>query len=92
MSKKTTFLFLSFFMVTVTTLAFGFYSIIKNSKDCTQFVIDSNEIHAGINIPTQTDCSCYYDTENQLRVGVYSLEDVSTFVKKYNFEKLDKQK
>jgi len=46
---------------------------IKNSKNCSQIVIDTYEIHSGIDIPGVVPINCYFDEVNQIRLSVYRL-------------------
>jgi hypothetical protein len=46
---------------------------LKNSKDCSQIVIDTYEIHSGIDIPGVVPINCYYDDVNQVRLSIYRL-------------------
>jgi hypothetical protein len=63
--------------------AFAFYEA-KNTTDCDGFVIDSYEVHSGINIPQAEVINCYYDKEKGVRTTVYLLQEpiqASLFVK-----------
>jgi hypothetical protein len=61
---------------------------VKNSKNCKQFVIDSNELLSGINIPKQNDCQCFYIESEDTRVGVYEIVNTASFIRNHRFEKL----
>lgn len=50
------------------------YLTFSNSKDCSQLVIDSYEIHSGIDIPAVEFVNCYYDEKSQTRISVYDLK------------------
>jgi hypothetical protein len=47
---------------------------IVNSKGCSQIVIDTNELHSGINIPDVDFINCYFDERNKIRVSIYKLK------------------
>lgn len=54
---------------------YGFmYMSAKESRDCSQMVIDSYEVRSGIDIPDVKAINCYYDAEKNLRVSVYELQ------------------
>lgn len=60
------------------------YMTFANSIDCDQLVIDTYEIHSGINIPKVDFVNCYYDEQGQTRISVYDLKGeiiLSKFVK-----------
>ncbi len=58
---------------------FGFSSFVVlsfvKSVDCSQMVIDTYELHAGINIPEVSFVNCYYSEDLNLRVSVYDLQE-----------------
>lgn len=47
---------------------------IVNSKGCSQIVIDTNELHSGIDIPDVDFINCYFDEQKQIRVSIYKLK------------------
>ncbi len=47
-----------------------------NSTDCSQLVIDTYELHSGINIPKVEFVNCYFDTDLNTRISVYDLKGV----------------
>jgi len=51
-----------------------FVYTIANSKDCGSFVIDSYEIHSGIDIPKVQPVNCYFDPASNVRVSVFRLK------------------
>ena len=54
----------------------------SNSTDCIQLVIDTYELHSGINIPEVEFVNCYYDESSNTRISVYELNsniDLSKF-------------
>jgi len=58
------------------------YLSFSNSIDCSQLVIDTYEIHSGINIPKVEFVNCYYDECSRTRISVYELNaqiDLSKF-------------
>lgn len=67
------------------------YFTIRNSKDCSQLVIDTYELASGIDIPKQTNSECYYDENDHIRVGIYSINniEISNFINKYRLVKID---
>ncbi len=58
------------------------YLTFSNSTDCSQLVIDTYELHSGINIPEVEFVNCYYDENSNTRISVYELNsyiDLSKF-------------
>ena len=49
------------------------YLTFSNSTDCSQLVIDTYEIHSGIDIPEVSFVNCYYDEKSDTRISVYDL-------------------
>ena len=47
---------------------------IVNSKGCSQIVIDTNELHSGIDIPDVDFINCYFDERKKIRVSIYKLK------------------
>lgn len=47
---------------------------IVNSKGCRQLVIDTNELHSGIDIPDVDFINCYFDEQKKIRVSIYRLK------------------
>ena len=47
---------------------------IINSKGCSQIVIDTNELHSGIDIPDVDFINCYFDAKRKIRVSIYKLK------------------
>ena len=47
---------------------------IVNSKGCSQIVIDTNELHSGIDIPDVDFINCYFDEQKKIRVSIYKLK------------------
>jgi hypothetical protein len=45
-----------------------------NSKGCSQIVIDTNELHSGIDIPDVDFINCYFDEQKKTRVSIYKLK------------------
>lgn len=72
---------------TITLLVLGIpilliYLTFSNSTDCSQLVIDTYELHSGINIPEVDFVNCYYDENSNTRISVYDLNsniDLSKF-------------
>lgn len=64
----------------VIALILSAYSLVYfasyNSTDCKQFVIDSYELHSGMNIPEVEFANCYYDELTKTRISVYDLKDL----------------
>lgn len=50
------------------------YLTFSNSVDCSQLVIDTYELHSGINIPKVEFVNCYYDERSNTRISVYELK------------------
>ncbi len=58
------------------------YLTFSNSTDCSQLVIDTYELHSGINIPEVDFVNCYYDELSNTRISAYKLNssiDLSSF-------------
>lgn len=55
------------------TPVFLVYLTFSNSNNCNQFVIDTYEIHSGIDIPNVDFVNCYYDEKSDTRISVYNL-------------------
>jgi len=58
------------------------YLTFSNSTGCSQFVIDTYEMHSGIDIPEVDFVNCYYDESLKTRISVYDLNsyiDLSDF-------------
>ena len=47
---------------------------IVNSKGCSQLVIDTNELHSGIDIPAVDFVNCYFDKAKKTRLSIYKLK------------------
>lgn len=47
---------------------------IVNSKGCSQIVIDTNELHSGIDVPDVDFINCYFDEQKKIRVSIYKLK------------------
>lgn len=65
---------------------------IKNSKGCNQIVIDTYEIHSGINIPKVEYINCYFDDEQNVRMSIYSFKDpisLNSYLYDYKFEPIN---
>jgi len=75
---------ISLLVILVAPFIFIGLSII-NSKDCTQLVIDTSEIHSGIDIPKVESINCYFDDERNVRLSIYSFKSV-VFLDKYLYE------
>lgn len=50
------------------------YSTVSNSIDCDQLVIDTYELHSGVDIPKVNFVNCYYDENSNTRISVYDLD------------------
>jgi hypothetical protein len=73
MSMKRTLKNLGRLLVVLAPVVFLYLSFI-NSKDCSQLVIDTYEVHSHINIPAVDFVNCYYDDDLKLRISVYDLK------------------
>lgn len=71
MNKKKTYWIIS--LIVLATPIFLIYMTFSNSLDCSQLVIDTYEIHSGINIPEVEFVNCYYDEDSNTRISVYEL-------------------
>lgn len=56
---------------------------IVNSKGCSQLVIDTNELHSGIDMPDVDFINCYFDEQKQIRVSIYKLKLNEFYLKMY---------
>ena len=56
------------------TPIFLIFMTFSNSTDCSQLVIDTYEIHSGIDIPKVEFVNCYYDENSKTRISVYDLD------------------
>ncbi|MEX2602355.1 MAG: hypothetical protein WD355_11935 [Balneolaceae bacterium] len=63
---------------------------VVNSKDCSQLVIDTYEIHSNINITSITgDFSCYYDEEHKMRINMYEVgQGHKSYTEHHKFEQV----
>ena len=64
-------------LVLFSLIGFSSFLVVSfvKSVDCSQMVIDTYEVHAGINIPNASFVNCYYSEDFNLRVSVYDLEE-----------------
>ncbi len=77
--KKVIWVLVILCLITPVTLI---YLTFSNSTGCSQFVIDTYEIHSGITIPDVDFVNCYYDELSNTRISIYSLKsgiDLSYF-------------
>jgi hypothetical protein len=62
-------------------------STIISSKGCSQIVIDTNELHSGIDIPDVDFINCYFDDKRKIRVSIYHLKlnefQLDTYIDKF---------
>ena len=56
---------------------------IVNSKGCSQIVIDTNELHSGIDIPDVDFINCYFDEGKKIRVSIYKLKFNEFYLRMY---------
>ena|SRR5688572_27070883 len=56
---------------------------IVNSKGCDQIVIDTNELHSGIDIPDVDFINCYFDEQRKIRVSIYKLKLNAVYLDAY---------
>ncbi|MGB3589969.1 MAG: hypothetical protein WBA23_25705 [Tunicatimonas sp.] len=70
-------------LLVLSTPVIFIYLTLANSTDCSQRVIDTYEIHSGIDIPEVDFVSCYYDEGLETRISVYQL---NSFVDLNKFE------
>ena len=63
---------------------------IINSKGCSQIVIDTNELHSGIDIPDVDFINCYSDEKKKIRVSIYKLKlndfYLDIYINSYDFK------
>lgn len=72
MNSKYTVWAMSLFVISAPLLLA--YLTFTNSIDCSQLVIDTYEVHSGINIPEIEFVSCHYDEALATRISVYELK------------------
>lgn len=89
MKKKTSIILTISFISLITLVILFFYLSINNSKDCSQLVIDTYELASGIDIPKQTNSQCYYNENEQIRVGIYSVSNIDDFIFTNGLERID---
>ena len=80
--KKKNIIFWTSTAIVLGTPVFLIYLTFSNSTDCSQLVIDTYELHSGINIPEVEFINCYYDENSNTRISVYKLNsdiDLSKF-------------
>lgn len=65
---------LAFTLAVVGFYTWAFYQA-KNSDDCQSFVIDSYEVHSGIDIPNVEAINCYFNEEKDVRTSLYFLKE-----------------
>lgn len=65
---------IAFVLASVAFYSWAFYQA-KNAVDCGSFVIDSYEVHSGIDIPNVEVINCYYDEEKGVRTSIYFLRE-----------------
>jgi len=87
--KTKTSIVISCFSIGIVLVGVLSFFTIKNSKNCDQFVVDTNEIISGINIPKQAQKQCFYDRKQRTRVGVYTIKNTEGFITKYGFKELE---
>ena len=51
------------------------FSMLKNSKDCSQMVIDSYEWYSAIDIPPVQQINCDYNEQTKTRVTFFKLKE-----------------
>jgi len=65
-------------LLTVILIVGGLFTLLGltlvNSKGCSQLVIDTNELHSGIDIPDVDVINCYFDERKKIRVSIYKLK------------------
>jgi len=86
--RKTVFVVMSVLFVLVAAFVILVMFTINRSKDCASFVIDSTEITTGLDIPEVDQYFCFQDKVNDIRVGVYRLDqelvNIDNYIKTYN--------
>lgn len=89
MKKKTFIIIAAAIPVLILLVLLFFFFTIKKSKGCNQFVIDTYELASGIDIPKQINSQCYYDEDEQIRAGIYSIRDIDNFVISNGFSEIE---
>jgi hypothetical protein len=87
MNRKIAIVFGTIVVVIGGLFAFLGLTIVK-SKGCSQIVIDTNELHSGIDIPDVDFINCYFDEQKKIRVSIYKLKlnafRVAAYINKFN--------
>src|SRR5688500_902499 len=72
---------------TIILIAAGLFTFlgltVVNSKGCSQIVIETNELHSGIDIPDVDFINCYFDEQKGIRVSIYKLKFNEFYLKMY---------
>ena len=64
----------AFLLASVAFYSWAFYQA-KKADGCDRFVIDSYEVHSGIDIPNVEVINCYYNEEKRVRTSIYFLKE-----------------
>ena len=82
MNKKVAIILVTIILVVAALFTFLGLTVV-NSKGCSQIVIDTNELHSGIDIPDVDFINCYFDERKQIRVSIYKLKFNEFYLKTY---------
>ena len=86
MNRKVAIILGTIILIVGGLIAFLGLSIV-NSNGCSQIVIDTNELHSGIDIPDVDFINCYFDEQKKIRVSIYKLKlnqfYLDAYVKKF---------
>jgi hypothetical protein len=93
MNKTVTIILIVLVVVVVGFVGFLALTVV-NSKGCSQIVIDTNELHSGIDIPDVDFINCYFDAQKKIRVSIYKLKLNKFYMDAYieRFKEIDQAK
>ncbi|KAA3631168.1 MAG: hypothetical protein DWQ02_16725 [Bacteroidetes bacterium] len=82
MFKKFPFVLVGLIVGSLLVVSFSMMTF-RNSKDCSQLVIDTYEMASGIDIPKLLDADCHYLEEERIRVGIYVIDTEAVNLQQY---------
>ncbi len=82
MFKKFPFVLVGLIVGSLLVVSFSMMTF-RNSKDCSQLVIDTYEIASGIDVPKLQEADCHYLEEERIRVGIYLIDTEAVNLQQY---------
>lgn len=82
MFKKFPFVLVGLIIGSLLVVSFSMMTF-RNSKDCSQLVIDTYELASGINIPKLQEADCHYLKDERIRVGIYVIDTEAVNLQEY---------